>query len=206
MRPVNTYARADRRKDTPLSRLSWWLCAIAASLGASASAQELEAQQAVPPERIDLTIERGDDDEPVYENCSDEQEAAIISGEIIVCRRRSADGPGYDAEAARRRYAERTMNRGNPQAPDLFGIPNHGPVVARGCFIGPCPPAPIYYVDVEALPEAPPGSDADRIARGLPPLEKGAQADGTVADARIDELGLPDPVSPSGSASPEGAQ
>jgi len=41
-----------------------------------------------------------------------------------------------------------------------------GPVVARGCFIPPCPPPPVYYIDIEALPEAPPGSDADKIANG----------------------------------------
>ena len=33
-----------------------------------------------------------------------------------------------------------------------------------------CPPPPAIVVDFAALPDAPPGSDADRIARGLPPL------------------------------------
>lgn len=49
---------------------------------------------------------------------------------------------------------------GKPRAPDLFGIPAGGVVVARGCFIPPCPrPMPIM-IDLKAIPEAPPGSDA----------------------------------------------
>lgn len=56
-----------------------------------------------------------------------------------------------------------------PRAPDLFGIPDHGVVAARGCFIGPCPPEQPIIIDLDAIPEAPPGSDADRVARGLAP-------------------------------------
>ena len=102
-------------------------------------------------------------------------------------------------------------------APDLFGIPNHGVVVARGCFIGPCPPPKALIIDIEALPEAPPGSDADRIARGLPPLGRdGARLSAPPpSPAQIAEtLGLPPPpdfadeeeaaISPAGSEAPAG--
>ncbi len=45
-----------------------------------------------------------------------------------------------------------------------------GPATVSGlCFVPPCPKPPVYFFDVTALPEAPPGSDADRIARGLAP-------------------------------------
>ena len=54
---------------------------------------------------------------------------------------------------------------GLPRAPDLRPV-YPGPVVARGCFIPPCPPPPMIFIDVKALPEAPAGSDADLIARG----------------------------------------
>lgn len=52
-----------------------------------------------------------------------------------------------------------------PRAPDLE--PKYpGVTVARGCFIGPCPrPMPVM-IDLKAIPEAPEGSDADRIAKG----------------------------------------
>ena len=33
-----------------------------------------------------------------------------------------------------------------------------------------CPQPPPLIIDVTALPQAPAGSDADRIARGLPPI------------------------------------
>ena len=87
-----------------------------------------------------------------------------------MCRRRRDNGEfAVDEDGSQLRYAEETMNKGDPRTPDLFGIPDHGVVVARGCFIGPCPPPKALIIDIEALPEAPPGSDADRIARGLAP-------------------------------------
>ncbi len=55
-----------------------------------------------------------------------------------------------------------------PRAPDL--APHYpGPVVARGCFVPPCPPPMPKLIDLKAIPEAPPGSDADRVAHGLAP-------------------------------------
>lgn len=108
---------------------------------------------------------------PPMEDCSKEQEAAIVSGEIVVCRRK-VDQSQYRVssdEDAERRYAEATMNKGDPRAPDVFGIPDTGVVVARGCFIPPCPPPPALIIDLLAIPEAPPGSDADRVAQGLAP-------------------------------------
>ena len=186
-----------------------------------AAAQDaLEAQSASPPDRIDLRV-RKDFDEPEYEDCSDEQEAAELSGEIIVCRRRTGDENRlFDKEAALERHAARTQGQ---KPVDVFGIPNHGVVVGRGCFIPPCPPPMPVLIDVEALPQAPPGSDADRIARGLAPRGRDVATAPTgpqiVYEAQLqanaDQLGLPPPpqqdagapVSPSGSASPaEGPQ
>ena len=44
---------------------------------------------------------------------------------------------------------------------------NPGPngIPIKGCFLQKCPKE-LYIIDVKALPEAPPGSDADLIARG----------------------------------------
>lgn len=56
-------------------------------------------------------------------------------------------------------------------APDVSG-PGifKGKATASGCIKGvTCPPPPAYIFDITALPEAPPGSDADKIARGEKP-------------------------------------
>lgn len=42
-----------------------------------------------------------------------------------------------------------------------------GPATVSGCIKGiTCPPPPAYIFDITALPEAPEGSDADKIAKG----------------------------------------
>ncbi len=142
---------------------------------------------------------------PPMEDCSNEQEAAILSGEIIVCRRKKDDSEfrTLPSDEAQSRYARETMNRGSPQTPDVAGdgIFKGEPTVGSLCIPGlqKCPPPPAIIVDFDALPVAPPGSDADRIARGLPPLGD----DGRITES---ELRLPDPekFSPEESAEPEG--
>lgn len=131
------------------------------------------------------------------EDCSKEQEAAILSGEIVVCRRKQ-DQRQYRTmsnEAAQERYARETMNKGNPKTPDfILDCQDQGWPV--GCVkFGGVPPKALI-IDVTALPEAPPGSDADRISRGLPPLgdSNPVQPVGAQTDEAIDqsELGLPE--------------
>ena len=99
--------------------------------------------------------------------CQRKQEAALISGEIVVCGDRSENyrhrlGPPGDA---RKRYAEETMDRGLGLAPD-FAAPPCQPNWLTYCpDFGPLGKHPVI-VDFEALPKAPEGSDADRIAKG----------------------------------------
>ena len=103
--------------------------------------------------------------EPNIENCSREQEAAAVSGEIVVCRRLNAAEAvsGFDKEAWERDYAERTQG---PQPMNVnldFKPPMVG--VSWSAKFG-APPPPAYMIDFDTLPDAPPGSDADLIARG----------------------------------------
>ncbi len=95
-----------------------------------------------------------------------ECEADPLNNTVIIC------APREDAKfRVQEGFDWRTVGfKGDtPRAPEAFGIPNHGIVVARGCFIPPCPPEQPIIIDLEAIPEAPPGSDADRVARGLAP-------------------------------------
>ncbi|MFL0672022.1 MAG: hypothetical protein ACJLS3_11555, partial [Erythrobacter sp.] len=58
-------------------------------------------------------------------------------------------------------------------APDVAG-PGifRGPATIGGqCFIPPCPKDPALIIDVTAIPPPPAGSDAERVARGLAPVE-----------------------------------
>ncbi|QKG71010.1 hypothetical protein [Erythrobacter mangrovi] len=191
-----------------LLRIVPWV--VLSLAGAAVAQVEQESQQGTPPDRIDLLLPP-EADAPL-EDCSAEQEAASISGEIIVCRRRS-DGSryGYDKEGAQSRYARETMNEGDLRTPNVDG-PGifQGPATVGGlCGIGlnPCPPPPAYIIDFSTLPDAPPGSDADRISRGLPPLGREAATAAAERAARAEQLGLPPvddqaEVSPAGSASP----
>ena len=190
--------------------LAW--CPVMTLPGVLAAQERLEAQQGEPPAKIDLRVPTPGG-EASYEDCERDQEAASITGEIIVCRQRSGDENRlYDKETAERRHAERTMNHNEIPAPDVAGAGIfRGPATVSGlCFIPPCPAPPAYIIDFTELPDAPPGSDADRIARGLPPLGRTqVDANGAAIIAQ-EELGLPPPpgeeagdaVSPSGSASP----
>ena len=123
------------------------------------------------------------------ERCEDEADAGRIAGEIVVCRSlgETTDG-AYDHEEFTRRYAAATQGVNAPDV-DGTGLPfGMAPIVTiRGCFIPPCPKDPALLIDVEALPDAPAGSDADRIARGLPPLGN-EESDRAISQA---ELGLP---------------
>ncbi|MCH7629917.1 MULTISPECIES: hypothetical protein [Novosphingobium] len=79
---------------------------------------------------------------------------------IVVC--------GTNAENARQKLdsvaplgAGKTAD-GAPRAPNVSGLRD----CSRGCIGFGTAPAPMYYFDIKALPPAPAGSDADRIARG----------------------------------------
>lgn len=97
-------------------------------------------------------------------------------GEIVVCAvDQDQDQFRIRSDSQRRDdYARETMNKGDLRPPDVAGpgIFRGEPTVGSLCIPGlqKCPPPPAIVVDFAALPEAPPGSDADRIARGLPPV------------------------------------
>ena len=83
--------------------------------------------------------------------------------EIVVCAPRDSDKDRFPGRE--QLDSVRSTYDGIPRAPDLRPV-YPGPVVARGCFIPPCPPPKMIFIDVKALPEAPAGSDADLIAKG----------------------------------------
>lgn len=81
---------------------------------------------------------------------------ATQAGDIVVTADAPQEPDMYEDEPAN--------DPASIRAPDLFGIPEGGVVVAKGCFIPPCPRPMPPLIDLKAIPEAPPGSDAARYA------------------------------------------
>ncbi|BDI59672.1 hypothetical protein [Qipengyuania nanhaisediminis] len=144
---------------------------------------------------LSVTVPRSQSDRLIAEDCEEEADAARIANEIVVCRQlgEASDG-SWDADQWRRDYARRTMGE---QLVDVAGggIFRGAPTIGGLCLIPPCPPEAAIMIDIEALPEAPPGSDADRIARGLPPLGR-EEANAAAIAQRRRALGLDAPPVP----------
>lgn len=87
---------------------------------------------------------------------------SAVDGAIIVCGKRKAS-PRIDPPER-----DTTTGRANSKMTGLGSppIPLRPPSVSVAvCFLQKCP-RKLYFIDVSALPQAPPGSDADKIARG----------------------------------------
>ena len=149
-----------------------------------------------PPPRINLmvTVPRGEVNQAQAQECVDRADAGTISGEIVVCRQIGDNGEnplsGSRSET-QKRYAQETAFKDAPPPPDMFGIPDNG----KGIGFGGVPP-PAVFIDVEALPKAPAGSDAERIARGLPPLNQNEELSEEEEKARREALGIKTTVPP----------
>ena len=189
-----------------------WLCFVGAptrsiaqdatSDGSSGRSQTgMGATQSSPPQSIDILATPPPGQKLDYRECTEKEEAAKISGEIVVCRaRKDQSGDEYSSkESSLDRYAAATAFRDAPATPNPCG-PNCGifsgpATVSNLCIPGlqKCPPPPALFIDVSALPKAPPGSDADRIARGLPPLgnEDEGRARRIIAAQHKEQLDLP---------------
>lgn len=125
--------------------------------------------------------------------CEEAMEAGEISGEIVVCGKLIEKSGGYDAWL--KDYAERTKYRDAPPPPDVdgSGLPaGMAPLVTiKACFIPPCPKDPVLYIDVEALPEPPVGSDAYWLAKGIVPRDERGELTPEAKRILEGELGLP---------------
>jgi hypothetical protein len=155
-------------------------------------------EPAAPRPRINVLVTRprGDANQAELQQCRNEADAGTISGEIVVCREvgdKSGEALTGSRAETQKRYAEETAFKGAPPPPDVFGIPDNG----KGIGFGGVPP-PVLIIDVEALPKAPAGSDADRIARGLAPLGQEAELSEEQERARREAAGIKTVVPPRG--------
>ena len=183
--------------------------------------QPIDIEPIERSDSVDLLIETPDGpvDQRRVEQCEDDRDASTISGEIVVCREIVEDNSNYysgSREDALNRYAQETQYADVIATPDVAGpgIFKGKPTIGGLCIPGlqKCPPPPALIIDVTALPQAPPGSDADRIARGLPPLgEKESQTIEAAVGLQESDLneqadGSKQETSPEESEAPEAAQ
>jgi hypothetical protein len=131
-----------------LALLPWLL--LGDPLLAGAPEDEARAARMIENERHYFDLAR-----PVT-GCS----SARSNDEIVVCATRRPD-PRYDPPPPRRRPDAKAIAFGAPPAGRGVGAS----VTIRGCFLQKCP-RKLYFIDLKAIPEAPPGSDAAKIARG----------------------------------------
>lgn len=183
--------------------LSAFAPVLAMGLAAGALAQTAAPPEPAPPpaatpaprQRLDLsvTVPRGEVNQAELRACREDEDAGTINGEIVVCREVGTDNSALtgDRAATQKRYAQETANKGKPASPDLFGIPDNGKGIGFGK-----PPPPAITVDFAALPKAPAGSDADRIARGLAPLGQEEELSEEQERARREAAGIKTTVPP----------
>ena len=128
----------------------------------------LAAQDAAPVTADDAIAAAEDAYGPPDSRAKPECPTPKPGGEIVVCGQ-TEDQSRFRVKSSGDLDPTGAGAKDNvPRAPAV-GTVYPGIVVARGCFIPPCPPAMPVLIDLKAIPEAPPGSDADRAARGLAP-------------------------------------
>lgn len=82
-------------------------------------------------------------------------------GTIVVCGGREASEKERLPMRDQLDSAKSTRD-GMIRAPNVSGLPD----CSKGCIGFGSAPTPMYFFDITKLPEAPPDSDADKIARG----------------------------------------
>lgn len=164
-----------------------------------------DAPTGEPPQQIDILVPPPATEaanEAVLKECEDQREAGVVAGEIVVCRELEVPTDQLysgSREAWLRDYAERTQGANTLPPPDVAGpgIFRGEPTLSGLCFIPPCPKDPALLIDVEAIPPPPEGSDAERVAQGLQPVEGDNAPLSAEARGRIEAaLGLPEGAGP----------
>ncbi|NMW32795.1 hypothetical protein HKD42_12055 [Altererythrobacter sp. RZ02] len=114
--------------------------------------------------------------EEAYGPPAPEKECAPQQGdEIVVCAEEEQDQSQFRVKSSSELEpeSEEALDDGTPRAPDVAGpgIFTGPPTIGGLCIPGlqKCPPPPALIIDVTALPQAPEGSDADKIAKGEMP-------------------------------------
>lgn len=148
-----------------LSRLGVVISAFA--LAPAALAQDRTDRQVTAEEAFEDYRELYGPPEPEPEVSADCDDP--VGDEIVVCA--ALEEQSQFRVPSRLDRGDNSNLKWDYEPPDVAG-PGifKGKATASGCVKGlTCPPPPAYIFDITALPEAPPGSDADKIAKGEKP-------------------------------------
>ncbi|MCW1429936.1 hypothetical protein [Novosphingobium sp. JCM 18896] len=85
------------------------------------------------------------------------------SDEIVVCAPDHGERWCVPSTSEEQPSSRQAVRDGRMHAPALDRGSCRG---QAGCITGGWAPPPVYYIDMKAIPEPPPGSDADKIAKG----------------------------------------
>jgi hypothetical protein len=124
---------------------------LAVLIAPPAAAQDVGAERAVAQARRVYTVESG------RKHCSPAPDA---KGDIVVCAPDHGEDQRIPPTSESDTNSREALRDGRPHAPQF----DKG-YCAKCAHFGKVPP-PVYYFDIKALPEAPAGSDADKVARG----------------------------------------
>lgn len=123
-------------------------------------------QQPVTAERVAENAQKAYGPPPPEPACGPQQ-----GDEIVVCAREQ-DNSQFRVKSSAQLdpESEEALADGLPRAPDVAGpgIFKGPATVGKLCIPGlqKCPPPPALIIDLSALPEAPEGSDADKVGKG----------------------------------------
>jgi len=87
------------------------------------------------------------------------------TGDIVVC---APDNDQFRIKSTAEEdpNSRQALDDGRLHPPNVSGLPDCSPGSKNGCIgIGRAPP-PLYIIDLDAIPQAPAGSDADKVAKG----------------------------------------
>jgi hypothetical protein len=162
--PQTDFGERDYGDGAELSRMGWRIAAILLSIAVLPASLMAQERGSTPQDMVERSRETYGPAPPKPRCDKDSQDPDVI----VVCGELEAQEQFRvrSDEQAENDYARETMNRGNPATPNVDG---------DGIFKGPAtfrlgvPTVPLI-IDLEQIPTAPDGSDADRIGKG----EKGS--------------------------------
>ena len=139
------------------------ICVAAAGAGGAARAQAFSDEAAAEP-RSDAELQAMIDAARARTSAIRKRDCGSAApGEIVVCAPDETPRFRIPSTSESNPRSPQALNDGVPRAPDFSGGSCKG---EAGCIGFGWAPPPIYIIDMKAIPEPPPGSDADKIAKG----------------------------------------